>query len=324
VLLAVPTHGSDVDTWDQPLNADFVAIDGLFAGVTTVGLSSVPVTLTAPTGTPVPGAGPTQAQNVVIRFTGLLSADIVVTLPLPGRYVMENLTTPASGSFTVQIRGTVLTGYVALPPGATVTVYNDGSTVKFVDMGKPGDMELWSGLGALPRWVTSSFPQPYLLSDGSIYNVSDYPYLGARNGASFGGNGVSTFGVADLRGRVPLAYDGTGARITVGGCSLNGQVIGAAIDTQSVTLTAAQIPSISSAGVNNITVAQGGILTGTGIFVFTASSGFGSSANLPSGLAQVNSISGNNTINVVSGNTGGGLHSNVQPSQVVGIWVTKT
>jgi hypothetical protein len=59
--------------------------------------------------------------------------------------------------------------------------------------------------------------RPYLLCDGTVYNVSDFRYLGAQLGGSFGGNGVTTFAVPDLRGRVAHPYDGTGTRISIPG-----------------------------------------------------------------------------------------------------------
>jgi microcystin-dependent protein len=50
-------------------------------------------------------------------------------------------------------------------------------------------------------------PDGYLSCDGTVYNIADYPDLGAMLGPhalAFGGDGVSTFGVPDLRGRVPV------------------------------------------------------------------------------------------------------------------------
>src|SRR5207253_10582042 len=95
VGLIVPNTGDLVDTWGTAAtNPDYVAIDGLLAGVQTISVASTPVTLTSPAAfTPTPGAGPTQSQNRGLRFTGVLTADVTVTLPLPGSYIGENLAT---------------------------------------------------------------------------------------------------------------------------------------------------------------------------------------------------------------------------------------
>src|SRR5262249_54085471 len=110
------------------------------------------------------------------------------------------------------------------------------------------------GLSQMPAWLTACTVPPYLRCDGSVYRFSTYPYLGARLGGAFGGNGVTTFGVPDLRRRMPIPYDGTGSRITSAVCGINGQTIGSAADNQGVTLNAGQISTITSNGLNSIGV----------------------------------------------------------------------
>jgi len=144
VGLIVPLTGADVDLWgENDLNPDFVAVDGLIGGVQTISATNVPITLTSPAGfVPTPGAGPTQSQNRVLRFTGVLSADVVVTLPIPGAYIIENLTT---GNFVLSFRGITATEVVGTPPGERVEVYNDGANVRFVNLARMGLMEMWAG-----------------------------------------------------------------------------------------------------------------------------------------------------------------------------------
>ena len=131
-------------------------------------------------------------------------------------------------------------------------------SVRFVNLGRIGLTEIWAGLSAMPAWVGACTVPTYLLCHGTGYNFSTYPYLGKRLGNAFDGNGITTFAVPDLRGRVPLAYDGTGTRITTAGCGLNGQTIGAALDEQTYPITAAQIPTITS----NVSVSVGGSISG--------------------------------------------------------------
>lgn len=326
--LIIPATGADVGAWGSAaLNPNFVAIDGLLGGVTTIGLSNVPVTLTAPSGSITPSAGPNQAQNAVLRLTGALTGAVTITLPLPGYYIVENLTT---GNFVVTLRGVTATQVIGIDQGMCQHIYNDGANVRFVNLGETGKMELWAGISAIPAWVTACTVPPYLLCDGSVHNFSDYPYLGAKFLSKFGGNGISTFGVPDPQGRVPLAYDGTGSRITAAGCGINGQTIGASADNQSVTLSASQIPAISSAGVNNITVApESGypnVPTTPGTISDSAAGTGGNNVPFSTiGLWANAGVLGNpsQNISVTSNNTGGQLHTNVQPSQVTGIWVVR-
>jgi microcystin-dependent protein len=202
-----------------------------------------------------------------------------------------------------------------------VRIYNNGTNVRFVNLGRIGHTEIWAGLSAMPAWVGACTVPPYLLCDGTVYNFSTYPYLGKRLGSAFGGNGSTTFAVPDLRGRVPLAYDGTGTRITAAGCGLNGQTLGAALDEQNFALAASQIPSLS------VSVGVSGSIAGTwSSNAFATTPGGAAIAFSPTaaafGLIPVTgSFSGGGSGNTT--NTGGAAHPNVQPSQVTGIAVIR-
>ena len=71
---------------------------------------------------------------------------------------------------------------------------------------------------------------PYLPKDGTIYNFAQYTALGQQLGSTFGGNGVTTFGVPDERNRMRLAWDNTGTanRVTSAGSGISGITMGAA------------------------------------------------------------------------------------------------
>lgn len=327
--IIVPLTGADVDTWgEDDINPNMVALDGYLAGVQNIAVTGGPITLTAPAGfTATPSAGPTQAQNAVLQFTGVLTANVVVTLPLPGRYVVANLTT---GNFQLQLVGAVsVVEAIALPQGSYHTIINDGSRVRFVDLGKVGDLEFWAGLTSMPAWVTFCSVPPYIIAEGGLVSGgATFPYLMARLGPNFGGNGTTSFGMPDLRGRVPLAYDATGARITVGGCGIAGTVMGAAGGSQSITLNIDSMPShYHAAGIfdpththgHNAAVNGGGSGTGGGGFPLNAQ-GFATISAAGTGV-RVNSSNGLDTTYSQGGNLG---HFNVQPAQVCGIWVVKT
>lgn len=58
--------------------------------------------------------------------------------------------------------------------------------------------------GIVEWCAMASAPDGYLICNGVVYNISDYPILGPKLGSTYGGNGTTTFGVPDLRGRVPV------------------------------------------------------------------------------------------------------------------------
>jgi microcystin-dependent protein len=83
----------------------------------------------------------------------------------------------------------------------------------------PGNLSVNGSLNILPAglviaWTGSSSPTGWLICDGSIYQISIYPKLGALLGKTFGGDGSSTFAVpnykgAFLRGTGTSPIDGT-------------------------------------------------------------------------------------------------------------------
>src|SRR3569832_1442092 len=106
ISLSVPARGSNVGTWDAPLNGDMTIIDACFGTVTTVALSNVsPVALSA-----------TQAQANVLRFTGTLTANVTVTIPaiVKGWTVDNQCTVGVYGVFLQNVSGGQQIG---LPPG---------------------------------------------------------------------------------------------------------------------------------------------------------------------------------------------------------------
>jgi len=322
----IPLTGSLVDTWgEDALNPNFISLDGLLGGRQNISVTNVPITLTSPAGfTPTPGSGPTQAENKYLAFTGTMTGNVRVTLPLPGHYIIDNQTT---GNFVLSFQGATATEVIGAPPGAVFSVFNDGERVRFVDLGKPGDQEEWAGVTAMPAWVAACSVRPYLLNDGGVYNISDYPILGARFGSTFGGNGLTTFAVPDRRGRVSLPYDGTGTRITTAGCGLDGQTLGAALDQQNVTLVRANLPnqvvtvSVVDPGHDHFeTGSEAGGASGYMLKPNNGSSGVsGTSVNRT--VASTTGISASFNMN---GNVTQTTVANVQPSIVTGISVTKT
>jgi microcystin-dependent protein len=111
--------------------------------------------------------------------------------------------------------------------------------------------------------VAFNFPPPgWVTCDGSLLSISQNDVLFVLLGTTYGGDGQNTFGVPDLRGRVPV-HQGT---LTSGGTYAMGQVGG----VSSVTLTSGQMPAHTHA------VA---CLSGTGAATSASGNFFASSAS---------------------------------------------
>lgn len=80
-------------------------------------------------------------------------------------------------------------------------------------------------------------PNGYVACQGQLLSISQYTALYSLLGTNFGGNGTTTFGVPDLRSRVPVGM-GQGPALSV-------YPLGGAGGVENVTLLTSQIPSHS-------------------------------------------------------------------------------
>ena len=140
-------------------------------------------------------------------------------------------------------------------------------------------------------------PQGWHVCDGSLLPISQYTALFSLLGTNFGGDGQTTFGLPDLRGRAALgAGQGTGLQpYTLG---QNGGV-------ESVSLTSGQVGShthaLSAAATATTPTPSSSVVLGT-----------------PDATTPIYATSGTAaalTANAVASSAGGGLpHENRQPS----------
>ena len=82
---------------------------------------------------------------------------------------------------------------------------------------------------------TRGAPNGWQACDGSLLAISEYDALFALIGTTYGGDGQTTFGVPDLRGRLPI-HQGQGP-------GLSNYVIGQKAGTETVTLLPTQMPA---------------------------------------------------------------------------------
>lgn len=89
-------------------------------------------------------------------------------------------------------------------------------------------------LGQIQPFGFSFAPRGWAKCDGSLIAISSFSALFSLLGTTYGGDGRTTFGLPDLRGRVSL-HQGTGPGLTP-------RIIGAKSGEESVFLTENEIP----------------------------------------------------------------------------------
>ena len=77
-------------------------------------------------------------------------------------------------------------------------------------------------------------PRGWMFCNGQLLSIAQWTAVFALMGTTYGGDGQTTFGLPDLRSRVPV---GTGQ-----GPGLSNMVLGQMAGTETVTLTSQQIP----------------------------------------------------------------------------------
>lgn len=92
-------------------------------------------------------------------------------------------------------------------------------------------------LGEVMIYPYTFCPRGWTEANGQLLSVSQYTALFSLYGTNFGGDGRTTFGLPDLRGRVPM-HLGTGP-------GLSPRTIGQKFGTETETMTVNQMPSHS-------------------------------------------------------------------------------
>lgn len=180
-------------------------------------------------------------------------------------------------------------------------------------------------------WVLNWAPVGWHMCDGSILNVQQNPALFSLLGNQYGGDGIHTFALPDLRGRVvvcsgpnnPLAQTGGTETVMLSQAQLPPHIHTVTANTSAVDgVTLLHVSSTqASASVSDQSMIQAmsyspsddGSGSGNNVNVMTYASGSvsGSPVQLPDAIS-VNS--GSMTPSVSIANAGGGSnHTNVQP-----------
>lgn len=308
ILLAIPTHGSDVNTWDVPINANSAALDGFFGGLVTIGVTSgTSFGLTAPAGSVTPVPGPTQSQNAILRFTGAISSSVQAVLPLPGYYIVDNRCTGA-GLLTISSSGTP-GQIICIPPGGVQHIYNSGTEVNFVNLQAVGTY-LDVASASVPGWIASCTKPPFLHCDGSTFSAVTYPALAQVIGGTT---------LPDFRGRAPYYLNVGSGRLTSAGAGIDGNTLLAGGGANGIALSSNQIPSLTSSGNVTITVNSTTGLTLTGTIQSANVTGGADRALRSDAVNQAIASSGVNNIIVAYTNASQQIVGNAAPGAMSGL-----
>jgi len=89
-------------------------------------------------------------------------------------------------------------------------------------------------LGTIILFAGNFAPRGWALCDGQLMSIAQNTALFSILGTTYGGNGIQTFGLPDLRGRVPM-HAGQGPGLT-------SRTLGEVLGAESVSLTSNNIP----------------------------------------------------------------------------------
>jgi microcystin-dependent protein len=90
-------------------------------------------------------------------------------------------------------------------------------------------------VGEIRMFSFPRIPTGWFACDGTLKSIAEYQTLFTLIGTTYGGDGVQTFAVPDLRGQVPI-HQGTGPGLTT-------RVIGELGGSENVTLLSANMPT---------------------------------------------------------------------------------
>lgn len=90
-------------------------------------------------------------------------------------------------------------------------------------------------IGEIRMFAGTFAPQGWAFCDGQLLAISQNDALFSLYGTTYGGDGRTTFGLPDLRGRVPI-HAGSGPGLTP-------RALGAAGGSEQVTLATGQLPA---------------------------------------------------------------------------------
>ncbi|MGY3452706.1 phage tail protein [Bradyrhizobium sp. USDA 4353] len=166
-------------------------------------------------------------------------------------------------------------------------------------------MPLTPVLGQIMPFAGNQAPRGWAFCNGALLAIQPNQALFSLLGTYYGGNGVTTFALPDLRGRAILGSTGNGGQYPAG--MVSGET--------SVTLTVPQLPSHNH-------LMQASTTNGAGRVAAPTDKLFGTNTFPPTDTKLIFATAGVGEVPLATGtnitNTGGGqAHNNMQPYLVI-------
>lgn len=185
--LTTPANGSNVGTWDVPVNANFTAIDTAFGGKATISTTGGTTVLTS-----------AQYQPLFLVITGVLTSNAIIQFPsgVGGQWVVLNSTT---GSFTVTFSSAGGGASYALAQNIRTVLVCDGGTFgvtlssNLAATAAPGGATTqvqYNNAGSLAASANFTFDGTNVAVSGAVASGSLTPT--AALAANYGGTGRTT------------------------------------------------------------------------------------------------------------------------------------
>lgn len=148
-------------------------------------------------------------------------------------------------------------------------------------------------IGEIKMFASNFAPRGYSMCNGQLLPIQQNAALFALVGTTYGGNGVSTFGLPNFQGRSPVHW-GTGAGLTP-------MVLGQESGTETVTLLTSQMPAHTH-----------------GMSLAVSTEAASADAPIANGYLGIAADSGSAAVNIYSAAKGTGVNLALQQSTVVG------
>lgn len=156
-------------------------------------------------------------------------------------------------------------------------------------------------VGEIRIFAGNYAPEGWHFCDGTLLTISGHDTLYAVLGTTYGGDGITTFALPDLRSRVPI-HQGTGANPT-----LTPRTIGAKLGTEAESISTTQLAAHSHNFVADNVAATLLTIQGNTLAITPTGDNFYSPASSDPSL-MVNLVNG-----VIGSTGGGGQHDNRMP-----------
>jgi microcystin-dependent protein len=136
------------------------------------------------------------------------------------------------------LKSTAIPNPVTTPYGAAGTVYTSAGVSTPPTWATPATLIP----GMIVDYGASAAPTGWLICDGSTPLIATYPALAALFGTTYGGNGTTTFGLPDFRGRVSVGL-GTGSA-----SGATAWTLGRSTGAETHVIATSELPTLSHGG----------------------------------------------------------------------------